>query len=172
MKTSNTIKIRTALEKDLEKIIKIENEIERYPASYETLLSRLKMFNEGFLVAETNNEIVGYIESCLWKTKLFESFEEIKNFPELHNPLGDTLYVIFIAVDPKYQHQGIGSKLISSIIEIANTKKVEKVQLVAKVGLENFYKKFGFIEVRTLPNFLYGEKGILMEKYLERCKKK
>ena len=67
--------------------------------------------------------------------------------------LWDGGYIAFLSdviVDPKYQGQGIGKKLVESIIERvkADMKPGYKVKicLLAAKGKEPFYEKFGFSE--------------------------
>lgn len=67
--------------------------------------------------------------------------------------LWDGGYIAFLSdviVDPKYQGQGIGKKLVESIIERvkADMKPGYKVKicLLAAKGKESFYEKFGFSE--------------------------
>ena len=107
---------------------------------------------------------MGYAESLIWNKKSFEKFEEIRNFPQNHVLDGKILYVIFLAVDEKERRKGIGSLLIQKLIELAKSKRLETVQLVAREGfLAEFYKKLGFKSKRELPAFLPYSAGTLME---------
>src|SRR3989338_10868435 len=126
--------IRKARLKDIDYIHSVEKAVEgENAATKETLLSRFKMFPEGFLVAEEDDKIVGHVESCLWNKEDFETFDEIENFPKEYDPNGKTLYVIFLAVDEKYRKRGIGSELIKSLEKYARDKNLNKLQLVSGV---------------------------------------
>ncbi len=157
--------IRNAELKDLESIAHLERKIEgENAATKEVLFERLKMFKDGFYVAEKNGKILGYIESCLWNKINFRTFSEIKDFPKHHNPKGRILYIIFLGVDETQRRKGIGSRLVRTLQEYASEKRLEKVQLVAGEGfLTSFYKNLGFRVVKELPSFLPYSKGTLME---------
>jgi ribosomal protein S18 acetylase RimI-like enzyme len=65
-----------------------------------------------------------------------------------------------IGVHPKYQHQGIGSKILQTLIDAVKNKKYASIGLFA--WSENpiskpFYRKFGFVEKKT---------GMELDKYM------
>lgn len=69
--------------------------------------------------------------------------------------IGDGIYYLIcdVAVVPEYQNQGIGSKIINSIVDhvkdnLALNQRCS-IQLIAAKGKESFYQKLGF---RALPN--------------------
>jgi|SRR3989344_428918 len=156
--------VRNAIDLDLENIQDIEQIVEGDDAaSFEVLRSRLEMFPEGFLVAEQDQKIIGYVESCLWNKRDFKTFDEIRDFPKDHAPDGKDLYVIFLAVHPRFRRKGVGSKLIKTLQDYAVVEEKERVILVAGGGfLPDFYKSLGFKKIRELPNFNNGV-GTLME---------
>ncbi|HLP63454.1 GNAT family N-acetyltransferase [Flavobacterium sp.] len=161
--------IAKASESDIKKVYDIELEIEHSnAASEETLNNRMFMFNEGFIIIKNkkNNNVVGYIESFIWNEKEFETFDEISNFPLNFNINGNTLYIIFVAVDKDYRKMGLATKLLNEVDLLAKKHNVKKVQLVAKDQLMNFYAKFGYKEIKELPQFLKDKdyKSVLMEK--------
>ena len=77
--------------------------------------------------------------------------------------IGDGIYylIVDVLVDPEYQKNGIGKKLINEIVkEIENkTKKGQKcsINLVSISGKEEFYEKCGF---RKIP-FDYTGHGMI-----------
>lgn len=160
--------IDRALKKDIKEIYKIEVGIDHGNAATEdTLINRQAMFGDGFLVVKNkNNKIVGYIESVIWNEKQFNEFSDISNFPMHFNINGDTLYVIYVAVEQSFRKKKIGTRLLNEIESVARQYGVKKISLVAKDDLHLFYSKIGFSKVRDLPNFLKGRpcKSILMEK--------
>ncbi|TDM13480.1 GNAT family N-acetyltransferase [Macrococcus bovicus] len=99
-----------------------------------------------FLVAEENNEVVG--------------------FTNLIN--GTELFLSAIYVIPGYQRQNIGGRLIASGLEICN----DYPELFVEVASDNqtagqFYRKNGFELVREYEEDLFGEKvitGLLKKK--------
>jgi len=149
--------ISPAKETDIQKIYKIESEIEHSNAATEDILiKRRKMFNSGFLVIKEKktNKVVAYIESIIWNEKKFQKFTDISNFPLQYNINGDTLYIIFIAVDKKYRGRGFASALINEIENVAKNHGLKHISLVAKDKLVDFYSKFQFEEKHSLPDFL------------------
>ena len=60
---------------------------------------------------KSNDKIYGYIESVIWNQKPFNTFLEISNFPMHYNIKGDSLYIIFLAVEKKYRKKGFATKL-------------------------------------------------------------
>lgn len=159
------MEIQNAKLEDIGKIVELEKRIEKEnAATKETIISRFGMLLQGFYVAVQDDEIVGYIESCLWDRDDFETFDEIKDFPKHHDPNGKTLYIIFLGVDEDYRRKGIGSELVRTLQKYASERLLDKVQVVAGEGfLTNFYKDLGFEVVRELPRFLPYSSGTLME---------
>lgn len=96
------------------------------------LVERLRK-SEGFvpelsLVAEMNNQIVGYI--LLTKISIDTNTESITS-----------LALAPVAVLPTFQKQGIGGRLIEEAHRIAKGLGYESVILL---GHENYYPKFGY----------------------------
>ena len=79
----------------------------------------------------------------------------------------DRMEIDNIFVDETYRGKGIGNKLMSYLVSMAISERVENITLEVRVSniiARNLYKKFGFREV-ALRKFYYGdEDGILMEK--------
>ncbi len=85
----------------------------------------------------------------------------------------DILYerseLIYIAVLEEHQKEGIGSKLLSYMIDDCEKQQLENITL--EVSVENqkaigLYQKFGFKKVATRKKYYQGIDGILMEKEL------
>ena len=66
-----------------------------------------------------------------------------------------TLYIQDVIVKPEHQGSGIGTKIMDEIMNHITEEypKGTMVCLLAAVGTEDFYSKFGFIE---RPNEVYG----------------
>lgn len=160
-KDSNIYTIERCKEEDIKEIYKIELTIERSNAATESILyERLNLFPEGFLVVkDSDNKIVGYLESVVLHDFKFCKFEEIYNFPLHFSPYGKTLYVIFIAVHPKCRGQYLGLELVKSIVEFARRYGADRVKLVAKDNRIGLYQKCGFDYIKELPAFLEGVSG-------------
>lgn len=131
-------------------VIKIASETlpERYSPSlfnffYET-------YPKGFIVAEKNHKIVGFIIGVQIK------LEKGK--------------ILMLSILEKYRHQGIGSKLLEEYIKIISEKKIKKVALEVRTDNKKaikFYQKYGFIIKKKLSDFYQnGEDAYTMEKEL------
>ncbi len=164
------MKIRFAEFSDIDLIYRLECSIAKgNVATREMLVERLMTFPEGFYIAEEDDNIIGYIESCLWNNIHFESYEEIKDFPKHHKSDGKTLYIIFLAVNEKYRRRGVGSELVRTLQKYASKKGLKKVQVVSAgdFGVD-FYENLGFKVTRKLPHFLPFVHGILMEYQIKK----
>ena len=79
----------------------------------------------------------------------------------------DRMEIDNFLVNPLYRNKGIGNKLMTYLIDIANKNNVDNITLevrVSNIVAINLYKKYGFLEV-AIRKYYYGdEDGILMEK--------
>ena len=104
----------------------------------------LSLAFEGFLVAEQNGGVVGYI------------IAEIQGTQGL---------IVSLAVLPEYRKGGIGSTLMREALERL-CKKVKRIHL--QVSVENktaikFYRKFSFQETSIIKNYYpNGDDAMLM----------
>lgn len=75
----------------------------------------------------------------------------------------DRIEIININVKDDYKRQGIGSKLLT---EVLNNKVINFTLEVNKTNLPaiTFYKNHGFKEIAIRKNYYNGTDGILMEK--------
>ncbi|MCF8107074.1 MAG: GNAT family N-acetyltransferase [Desulfohalobiaceae bacterium] len=163
------LSITTARPEDIPGIHALEQEVEGgHGADQETLRARLRMFPEGFLVARCRDRIAGYLESMIWQGRPFSRFREIQDFPRLHNPAGDELYLIFLAVDPEFRSRGVAGRLLFCLSDVGRKFSLKRIRLVAKEELILFYKANGFEIVRPLPDFHPCEsfRPYLMQKHL------
>jgi ribosomal protein S18 acetylase RimI-like enzyme len=60
---------------------------------------------------------------------------------------GDCSYICDIAVLPSHQGTGLGKQLVADLVERSRGHK--KIILYAVPGKEPFYKKFGFLRMKT-----------------------
>ena len=74
---------------------------------------------------------------------------------------GDHGQITNISVSPKYQRQGVGQRLLKSIIEFSVAKGIVHLSLEVRVDnnvARQLYSKFGFKEVDTRKGY-YQETG-------------
>lgn len=60
---------------------------------------------------------------------------------------GDCSYICDIAVMPSHQGTGLGKQVVSALVEMSGEHK--KIILYAVPGKEPFYRKFGFMRMKT-----------------------
>lgn len=151
MVAQRLIRIRELRPEDMQAVLTIEYKCfkDPYPLG---LLKRLHaMHPDGFLVADAEGIVVGYLIGVVrW---------------------GNTGHVLAIGVDPIYQKQHVGTMLIKNIIARFREKGTKIVRLeVRKSNIEaqQFYRKLGFLEREELPYYYEdGESAIAMEMLLE-----
>jgi ribosomal protein S18 acetylase RimI-like enzyme len=155
---------------DIKDVYAIESKIESGNAAQEsTLFERLNMFPNGFLIAKNEKgKVVGYLESVIWNDIAFDRFDEICDFPLHYDPSGDTLYIIYVAVEERSRGLYIGLELVRAAIDLALSLRVKRIKLVAKDNRIGLYQKCGFSYIKELPNFLSSKttKNILMVREL------
>jgi ribosomal protein S18 acetylase RimI-like enzyme len=161
------LNIRLARHEDISDILCIEQSIERdAPASRQTLVGRLEMFPDGFLVANNDLQLIGYIESCIFNEHPFSKYDDIRHFSTIHYLNGAILFIIFIGVDERFQKMGVGSSLINVLKKKIQLKypHIQKIHLVSKERYVNsFYRKNGFRIIKPLPDYMPSYAGMLME---------
>ena len=112
--------------KDLKRVYEIEKTSFSNPYDIE-MLKQLFDIGTGFLIAQINDYIVGYI--------LFWIKEE------------DQGHIISLAIDKDYRRQNIGSKLVESAINIFKKFDIKRINLEVKTHNNvaiYFYKSIGF----------------------------
>lgn len=116
----------------------------------ELYMSIQKMWEEGFLVGEIDNTIIGFI--C----GIIENRE--------------TSRILMLAVHPLYRNQGVGSELLKGFIAKSSNRGLNKITLEVRVSNDRtirFYQKRGFQLIDSLEEFYTdGEDGYRMIRYL------
>lgn len=134
--------------KDLEAVWEIARDALEENYTMDFLLYLWQINPNGFLVAEKNGKIVGFILSAK------QSKEELR--------------ILMLAVKKEYRGQGIGSMLLKELL--LRFPEVRRIYLEVKVGNKKaikFYKKHGFKIKEKLDNFYTdGSSAYLMEKIL------
>ena len=127
--------IREFKRPDVKRVLEIEMASfnDPYPAN---ILVDIYNLGAGFLVAQENNRVVGYI--IFW----------IKFEDEGH--------IISIAVDKSYRRMEVGSKLVETSLNIFKKYNVRKIKLEVRVGnkgARKFYSKMGFKEEKIVEDY-------------------
>lgn len=152
--------IRNAITKDLDNIMKVEEEA--WPiearAPRDKFLERLLVFPKGFFLALLNEEIVGVTTSQVINydpKNPPSSWTEITgdgHISETHNPKGNAVYVVSLGVSPKGRPEGkgigVGTKLLEMQKELVKYLGLNYLVLSARVsGYDSFCKKHGNIDI-------------------------
>ncbi len=86
----------------------------------------------------------------------FRSFEYEKNCIKMRNTIAstDSWYFFMFGVSPDKQGKGLGSKIMKSVLNWADSQKIECYLETQKDTNVNIYNHFGFLlkTVGTLPN--------------------
>ncbi|EKQ55767.1 MAG: ribosomal-protein-alanine acetyltransferase [Methanobacterium sp. Maddingley MBC34] len=142
--------IREFKRQDLKRVLEIEltSFDDPYPAN---VLVDIYNLGAGFLVAQEDNIVVGYI--IFWIR-----FE-------------DEGHIISLAVDRKFYRKKIGSQLVETALEIFKKYNVKNIRLEVRKGNQKarkFYQKLGFIEKTHLFEYYEdGENAVVMERLLQ-----
>ncbi|MEO0184443.1 MAG: ribosomal protein S18-alanine N-acetyltransferase [candidate division WOR-3 bacterium] len=145
-----TYLIRPMRQLDIEQVYKIECQVFPNPWPRSFFENDLQKHTIIALVADTDGLIIGYaIAECV----------------------ATELHITNIAVDPQYQQQGIGKKLMTEIenigIERDCTNAFLEVRITNKPAID-FYKKFGYQILYIRNNYyLDGTDAYVMQKELK-----
>ena len=126
MKEEDCIQIVPMVRDDLPQVLAIEQVSFPLPYSENLFLMELDLNSAYLLVAKQADEVKGYLD--FWHVDT-----------ELH--------VINIAVSPKTRGQGIGSRLMSYLVDYARQKQADRIYLDVRESNQsaiNLYKRFGF----------------------------
>ncbi len=129
---------------DLKRVFEIENM--SFNTSYGIeMFKNLYDIGTGFLVAEIDNYVVGYI--IFW----------IKYENQGH--------IISLAVDKNYRRLKAGTRLLSKAIQILMTFNISRICLEVNennIGAYEFYKEFNFKVDRIVPNYYDNKDGAIV----------
>jgi ribosomal-protein-alanine N-acetyltransferase len=144
-----TIKLRNFKQSDIRRVMEIEAEsfLDGDAVLYLELYGE---WPEGFLVAENEGEVIGFVVLVL-------------------TPEGDGR-VFALAVDSRYRGRGVGRTLLKAAFNILRKRKIGFVRLEVRVGnhlAQRLYRSMGFMEIGFIP-FYYqdGEGAIEMRKVM------
>ena len=112
-------------------------------ATREKILKRIMLFPKGFLIAESDGEIIGLINSA--STDKEDITDEALKDMVGHVKDGRNMVIFSLAVLPEFQGNGISKQLMVRFIEISRSLEKEKILLICKSDLIPFYQSFGFL---------------------------
>lgn len=139
------VHIRNVKEQDLDACFVVERRcfLPAEAASQEKIEKRIRLFPQGFLVAELDKQIVGFINGAATPQEEIAAAE----FKDMvgHETDGRNMVAFALAVVPEFRRKGIARQLMSGFIDVASRLKKEKVMLICKSNLISYYESFGFI---------------------------
>lgn len=147
--------IRPVRPEDVEVLTSVESICfpEAEAATKSSFISRIAAFPECFFVAESEGNIIGFINGMATDSKVIEDimFED----SSLHKPNGIYQSIFGLDVLPDYRNQGIAAALMEHMIEDAKKKGRKGLILTCKDRLLHYYAKFGY-ENMGISNSVHG----------------
>ena len=141
---ASEVLIRKVLPKDLDECFRVETS--GFPpeeaANRETIKLRMDTFPQGFLVAEMDQRVVGILNSA--STNKEDIGDEALKQLVGHEPGGRNMVVFALAVLPEFRKQGIARQLMLRFIDESRHNKKEKILLLCKQPLVEYYERLGF----------------------------
>ena len=141
------LNFRTAVPSDLDRCFEIESVSYAgdEAASREKIGKRIRVYPEGFLVAENEREITGFINcGCAHRIELDdEDFKELVG----HDPDGAHVVIMSVAVHPDYQRRGIASRLMRRFIHSMKALGKKDIFLICQQELIPMYAAHGFVHL-------------------------
>ena len=129
------IHLREMTQDDIEGVLKIERECFSTPWSLEAFKMELKNDIALYVVARDEDKVLGY--GGLWN-------------------IIDEGHITNIAVSEEFRDKGIGSQILSKLIEICKKKNACSMTLEVRQNNEaakHLYKKYGFEEAGIRPKY-------------------
>lgn len=129
------ISLRQMTEEDIEGVLEIERQCFETPWSLNAFKMELKNDIALYIVARYEDKVVGY--GGLWN-------------------IIDEGHITNIAVLEEFRDKGIGSKILSKLIEVSKSKNTCSMTLEVRRNNESakhLYKKYGFEEAGVRPKY-------------------
>jgi len=142
--------IRPAREEDINEIFSIEVQSFKDPYPKSLLRMLLQMARETFLIAESDDKIIGYVILLIRRKYLG--------------------HILSLAVSPPYRRKGVATALLASIEAKARKLGVKILRLEVRVSNKiaiNLYLKLGFKKAYQIPRYYRdNEDALVMFKIL------
>lgn len=139
------VQIRNVQPGDLDQVAAIEALCfpKAEAASRQSIQARIATFPESFLVAEKDENLIGFINGCATNSPVI--YDELYYSTEGHNPAGKNLAIFGLDVLPKYRRQGIAAQLMNRFLQVAKDSGRKSVILTCKDHLVHYYASFGYV---------------------------
>jgi ribosomal protein S18 acetylase RimI-like enzyme len=113
-------------------------------ATREKIRKRIELYPHGFLVAEKNRQVVGFVNSG--STHKDDISDEALKDMIGHDPTGNNIVIFSLAVNPQFQSRGISKKLMLGFIDTSRALNKDCILLLCKSELIPYYRQYGFID--------------------------
>lgn len=111
-------------------------------ASLKVMQQRAACFPEGFLVAEKDEQIIGFLNSGATHDEDLSN-DRLKSC-DSHDGTGPNLVVFSVAVHPDSQGLGVAARLLRDFLHRARLLEKKAVMLLCQPELVPYYARFGF----------------------------
>ena len=144
MNASNLV-IRHVLPADLDRCFAIETLAYEgdEAATREKIATRIATWPSGFIVAEVQGVIAGFINSgAAFEVEMAdEAFKELIG----HDPAGPHVVIMSVVVHPDFQGQGVSRQLMQAFIAGMRELGKTRLHLMCKERHVPLYQRFGFV---------------------------
>ena len=115
-------------------------------ATREKIATRIATWPEGFIVAEVDGVVAGFINSgAAYEVEMSdEAFKELIG----HDPAGPNVVIMSVVVHPDYQGQGLAKVLLGEFIERMRGLGKASIHLMCKERHIPLYAGFGFAYIK------------------------
>ena len=138
------MKIRTAMERDIKEIAKVEAKC--FPpaeaASLENFRKRVEVYPDHFWLLEHEGKILAFINGMVTNEETIQ--DEMFENARLHEKDEKWQAIFGVCTLPKYQGKGYAAMLMEQVIADAKAQGRQGCILTCKKELIPYYEKFGY----------------------------
>ncbi|WP_236190916.1 GNAT family N-acetyltransferase [Pseudomonas pharyngis] len=115
-------------------------------ATREKIATRIATWPDGFIVAEVDGQVAGFINSgAAFDVQMSdEAFKELIG----HDPAGPNVVIMSVVVHPDYQGLGLAKRLLGEFIERMREQGKATIHLMCKERHIPLYAGFGFAYIK------------------------
>lgn len=133
---------------DLDRCYAIESEAYEgdEAATREKIATRIQQYPEGFLCAELDGTLIGFINSgCAWDVVMSdEEFKELVG----HDETAPNVVIMSVVLDPDYQGKGYAGLMMRAFISAMRAMGKQTIHLMCKTHHVELYRKFGYAYIK------------------------
>lgn len=146
--TSTRTAFRQAHPSDIDRCYEIETSAYEgdEAATREKIATRIHEYPQGFLILESEDRVVGFINSgCADEVVMSdEAFKELIG----HDPDAPHVVIMSVVIDPGYQGMGYSRSLMTEFVERMRAAGKQTIHLMCKERHVDLYRRLGYDYVR------------------------